>query len=446
VRIIRMLIKHGADINSVSEKAQAPAIVQAAMLGKCAVLAVLLQAGAHFDAALQYKSLSCAFWHLDDAAAAEVVKALLPYCSSLDEPGAADGHNALSYALSHGKVQAARALHAGGADVHCIVQHRTMAHMAAQSGSIAALKWVQSVGVDLRASSNVALLPLHCACRLNKPDAVKYLLDLPGAADDVHASTTREQQTPLFYAVSNSADSVVQLLLQRGAAVDVRCSAGMTPLMRARAASVVKLLLSAGADVAAVGASGLTVLHYLARCGAAAGAVCLIMKAGVDPTAVDVTGSTAAHVAGISGHFALGALLSRAAEDRRKKQTTTSSSSSSSSSSTSSSSSSASTASDSSSEHIAHSSASSSSSAVASTDDDSTHKQQAEISHDDAASEQQQRRAHKAKQPCANCSKLTTKRCKRCAAVYYCSAECQKVCFKDAKHRAQCEAKAAETV
>jgi MYND finger len=46
----------------------------------------------------------------------------------------------------------------------------------------------------------------------------------------------------------------------------------------------------------------------------------------------------------------------------------------------------------------------------------------------------------KVKQPCANvnCNKLTTKLCRRCAAVYYCSTECQKVCFKDAKHRVQC--------
>jgi ankyrin repeat protein len=216
VRIVKKLLKHGTDMNSVSENAQAPAVVQAAMLGKCAVLQVLLQAGAHFDAAVQYKSLSCAIWQLDDAAAAEVVKVLLPHCSSLDELNASDGHTALSYALSHGKLQAARALHAGGADMLCTVQRRTMAHIAAQSGSVAVLKWVQSVGVNLREPSNIAVLPLHSACCSGGLEAVKYLLDVPGAADDANAHTSR-QETTLSFAAASGAESVVELLLQRGA-------------------------------------------------------------------------------------------------------------------------------------------------------------------------------------------------------------------------------------
>jgi ankyrin repeat protein len=218
-----------------------------------------------------------------------------------------------------------------------------------------------------------------------------------------------------------------------------------TPLMRARAAAVVKLLLAAGADATVVGGKNWTALHCYAAAGASSGFICLILKAGADPTAVDSDGSTAAHLAGIKGHFALEALLSRAADDYRKKQTTTSSSSSGS---TGSSNTTVTTASDYSSEHIVQSSASSSDAATAaSTDDDNTREQQADASHDTTASEQQQqRKAHKAKQPCANCSKLTTKRCRGCAVVYYCSEECQKVCFKDPQHRAQCEAKAAEII
>jgi uncharacterized protein len=198
VRIIKKLIKHGADINSVFKTGDTPVVVQAASLGKCPALAVLLQAGAHFDAALQYQCFHGALLLLEDAAAAEVVKALLPYCSNLDYLDAVDDHTALTYALSQGKVLAARALHAGGADVHYRLQHnRSAAHIAAQSGSIAALKWVQSVGVDLRAPNDNGSTPLIFACCTSQHDAVKYLLDLPGAADDVHARTA-SQQTPLF--------------------------------------------------------------------------------------------------------------------------------------------------------------------------------------------------------------------------------------------------------
>jgi ankyrin repeat protein len=440
VRIIKKLIKHGADINSVSEKAQTPAVVQAAMRNQCAALQKLLQAGAHFDAALQDTSLSCAIWGLEDAAAAEVVKLLLPYCSNLDEPDADAEFNALTYALSRGKLKAARALHAGGADVHCRLYDKSLAHIAARTGNVAVLKWVQSVGVDLRAPSNAAVLPLHSACCSGEPEAVKYLLDLPGAADDVHARTC-EQRTPLYFA-ADGAESIVHLLLQRGAAVDVRGIAGTTPLMHAKTAAVLKLLLAAGADATAAGAGGWTVLHYYATAGASAGAVCLVLKAGADPTAVDGDGSTAAHLAGINGHFALEALLSRAADDYRKKQAVAINSNSSSYSSTGKSSATVTTAS----AESNTASIGSGSAAAASVNDHSAFTQQAEVSHDAIVKQQQQSRPPKTKQPCANCSKLTTKRCKRCAAVYYCSAECRKACFKDTEHRTQCEATAAAIV
>jgi hypothetical protein len=58
----------------------------------------------------------------------------------------------------------------------------------------------------------------------------------------------------------------------------------------------------------------------------------------------------------------------------------------------------------------------------------------------DADGSSSKQKKQKVKQPCANahCGQLTTKLCRRCAAVHYCSIECQKVCFKDPKHRAQC--------
>jgi hypothetical protein len=46
-------------------------------------------------------------------------------------------------------------------------------------------------------------------------------------------------------------------------------------------------------------------------------------------------------------------------------------------------------------------------------------------------------------QPCVQCGELTKRRCRRCQAVYYCSEQCQMLCFKDPEHRAQCDAAAA---
>eukprot|EP00953_Heterococcus_sp_UTEX-ZZ885_P030901 16281-Heterococcus_DN1.PRE.1 len=71
--------------------------------------------------------------------------------------------------------------------------------------------------------------------------------------------------------------------------------------------------------------------------------------------------------------------------------------------------------------------------------DSSTEAAAAAATDADSSSSSKQKK-QKVKQPCANanCGQLTTKRCRRCTVVHYCSVECQKICFKDPQHRAQC--------
>eukprot|EP00953_Heterococcus_sp_UTEX-ZZ885_P007038 4288-Heterococcus_DN1.PRE.1 len=117
----------------------------------------------------------------------------------------------------------------------------------------------------------------------------------------------------------SSTVDVVKLLLAKGTHVNAQCAQGCTPLMLTAQLPVLKLLLAAGADVSIVDSTGSTVLHALAKAGAGAGAICLMIKHGADATLCDSNGSTAAHIAGISGHFAAEALLSRAAADYSAK-------------------------------------------------------------------------------------------------------------------------------
>jgi hypothetical protein len=238
----------------------------------------------------------------------------------------------------------------------------------------------------------------------------------------------------------------VQLLLRKGAAVNAKSHEGETSLMMAQRMRTVTVLLNAHADANAVDVNGHTVLHYCARQGAAECVYKLLLQHGAVPTAVDRDGSTAAHIAGMSGHFADETFLSTAADEYKthaaaSSETQLSLLSSSmqqqchitsavTSSSSSSSSSSGQKPSDSA-DIAVHGSSSGEAAAAASSE-----------AIDGSAKQKKQ----KVKQPCANCKKLTTKRCRRCAAVYYCRTECQKVCFKDAEHRAQCEEIASATV
>jgi ankyrin repeat protein len=379
----------------------------------------------------------------------------------------------LEHAVSSGRLLVARVLHTAGADVNSSDSDRTLMHDAATSGSLAVVKWLQSLGLDARVvlTRESQLLPLHCACQSGHLQLAEYLLALPGAGDDVHARSTKGH-TLLQLAAMYGADSVVQLLLQRGATADARGINDCTALMAASSPSIVKQLLAAGADVAAVANTGQSVLQCQALRGACAGSVCLLLKAGADPTValhLDGESVTAAALAGINGHFALEALLSRAADDYRKKHPTVNSTVSDSSSGSSSDASSS----------VIDSAAAHNSSGRGNNDDTSGSTTAAGISTTAAAAEiadttdgkdsattsaaaaagdddarnteltqqqQQQCKQRKVKQPCAYCSKPTTNLCRRCAAVYYCSVDCQKVCFLEAQHKAQCEATAAEVL
>jgi ankyrin repeat protein len=432
VQVAKALIKHCADVNDAADAQQQPLLVVAAMRGNCETLTLLLNAGAKLTPGVQFKCLSLAAHILPDAAAAKVTRALLPRCSTSLEYADVTGHTALTYAVAVGKLQTARTLHAAGGNVLHSDSDGTVMHCAAEAGLVATVKWLQSLGLDPRAaSSEQRLLPLHIACTYGHWDLVKYLLDVPGAAGDVHARTAEgltplhiaasARQTPLSGGEQAGAERVVELLLQRGAAADARAvtaagGSGVTPLMLARTTAVANLLLAAGADATAVDSAGMHVLHYSAKIGAAAGTVCLLLKAGADPTATDADGSTAAHVAGMSGHFALEALLSRAAEDYRKAHCAT---------------------------HSCSSSSGRGASCSSCCSDSSASSKSSSLTSSSTTQQQQQQQQHvkcKAKHPCANCKKLTRKLCRGCAAVYYCSVYCQKVCFRDAKHKAQCVA------
>eukprot|EP00953_Heterococcus_sp_UTEX-ZZ885_P022153 12284-Heterococcus_DN1.PRE.3 len=341
-------------------------------------------------------------------------------------------------------------------------------HHAAASGNLAVVKWLQSLGLDAGAvGGEQQLLPLHWACQLKHLHIVKHLLALPGAAGDVHTRSVKEQ-TPLHMAAKYAADSVVQLLLESGADADVRDCNGTTPLMMAQSLAVVKLLLAAGANATAANSIGDTALHRQAYRGACAGTVCLLLKAGADPTvAVSFGGAvlTAAGVAARFKHCVVEALLLRAEDDYRRKhpfvfsavrgsssgdtnRTTGRSRSSTSSSSVHASATEIRDSGLAAAKNAAAASSGSSAAAVADVTDGK--ESAATASTDDAAEfsvssvdidevvtlntatadmslncdapkpavlQQQQQQQHckvrKTKQPCANCSKPTTKRCRR---------------------------------
>jgi Ankyrin repeat len=243
--------------------------------------------------------------------------------------------------------------------------------------------------------------------------------------------------TALYHAADSEHDGIVQLLLIKGAAVDARSRTGVTPLMLAHRVRTITALISAHADASAVDTRDVTVLHSCADQGTAGCVYKLLLEHGAVPTAVDVNGSTPAHVAGMRGYFIDEALLSNAAGEYKKTHSidmqqsvltgvqdrgqqgddvvdNTDSSA------------------------ISNTSSSCDGVKEVSGAVRSTMQSCSSSSSCEAVNGSMKQKKQKVKQPCANCKKLTTKLCRRCTVVYYCSTECPKVCCEDAKHRAQC--------
>ncbi len=124
-------------------------------------------------------------------------------------------------------------------------------------------------GVDLIQKNAFGNTPLHEACMINdkgNPDIVRLFLE-SGLEYDINAQGV-DGFTPLQYAVSKRNNTIVELLLERGAQVDKPDAGGNTPLFNAVMGfvgddQVVKTLLDNGADPGIANNHGITVSKLL---------------------------------------------------------------------------------------------------------------------------------------------------------------------------------------
>jgi ankyrin repeat protein len=409
---------------------------------------------------------------LDDVAATKMLQVLLPYCSSGDLnaltvlAGDSRDRTLLMRAIGRKHLRAAKELVRGGADVSIKTKEWLSAvHIAAAADSVPMLQWTLSHGLSHAVYDAYGRSPLYCACQSGVASTALYLLSLPDGAGTLSAQVTGYAMTPLLMAVSQGQYDIARALLQKGASASERSKAHQTALMLAKDLRTVQLLLEHGAAavIAVTDSRGMTALHHQAKAGVSAAVLCVLLKAGADPTAVDSTGSTPAHLAGVAGHFTTETLLSRAAEDYRKKHPAPlllcngSNSSSASGTDTTGScssgteccSSTACGSSSSDSSNTKKSKRSATSISTACTDltvhmgtlalYDSSVRFSAGVDADGESCSNRLRCTKRMKQPCALCSKMTTRLCRRCKTVFYCSTDCQRVCFQDPHHRLQCK-------
>ncbi|KAI8969119.1 ankyrin repeat-containing domain protein [Mycotypha africana] len=93
-------------------------------------------------------------------------------------------------------------------------------------------------------------------------DALRTLLMQPGV--DINCLNGPEQETVLHAACSKGLNDAVELLIEKGALLDIKNSLGQPPIFKAifsHSLKSVELLLGAGADMSVTDATGNTLLH-----------------------------------------------------------------------------------------------------------------------------------------------------------------------------------------
>ena len=218
---------------------------------------------------------------------------------------------ALMLAARAGSVSAVTALLANGADAERVSRKScTALALAAEVGAAdcAALLVTEVGGTKVDASDETGMTPLIDAAQRGQLDVVEILL-AKGAAIDVRRKT--DSCTALYLAAQNGHEDVVAVLLAKEAQVDLADYLGKTPLLQAvwkGHEAVVALLLANGAHVDLAADDGTTPLSKAAWKGTEAVVAALLSK-GAQVDLADDKGRTPLFMAAMEGHEVVVATL-----------------------------------------------------------------------------------------------------------------------------------------
>lgn len=183
------------------------------------------------------------------AADSAAVRALLEQQVDVNTPEV-DGTTALHWAAYQGDLDTARLLLGAGANADATNRYAvTPLVLACGRGNAPIVEALLDAGADANTALPEGETVLMAAARSGNVDVLRLLL-AHGA--DVGAREGWRGQTALMWAAAENHPAAVHTLIELGAAVDERSSAGWTALLfavRAGKAEAVRALLEAGADV-----------------------------------------------------------------------------------------------------------------------------------------------------------------------------------------------------
>ena len=217
----------------------------------------------------------------------------------------ADGTTPLHWAARVAHQAIVERLLAAGADATAANRYgMTPLALAAETGDASIVATLLDAGADPNGSTPEGETVLMVAARTGRVPTMERLLR---AGAEVNATEGWRRQTALMWAAAENNAAAVMALIDAGADIEARSSAGLTPLLfatREGQIDAVRALLAAGADVnagvnnttASTGsytpsASGHTSPLVLAIINAHYELASVLLEAGADPNAPDARGS-----------------------------------------------------------------------------------------------------------------------------------------------------------
>jgi ankyrin repeat protein len=250
--VVRTLLSMGSDIEEANREGATP-LALALLKNRDVIARLLLAKGASIDIAA-----AKAFEGGNEA----VLRLMLARGASV-EARDDQGRTFLMRAVVWGHTNLVKVLLEMGADVGaCDAQGRTPLALTAIGGQEAVAKLLLEKGANVESRDNEGRTPLAQAVLYEHESIVKLLLDKGASVDALKAiGMTADLNGRLKSAIREGKETVVRMLLSMGADVEERDSQSRTPLAEAvlyKHESIVKLLLEKGASVDALKAIGTT--------------------------------------------------------------------------------------------------------------------------------------------------------------------------------------------
>ncbi|KAJ3659873.1 hypothetical protein Zmor_011536 [Zophobas morio] len=153
---------------------------------------------------------------------------------------------------------------------------KTAVHIAAEMGHYQSVVVLLQKGANFSLKTKCGLTVLHCAVLGNNIDIIKMCL-----SDQQINMTDDKGEPPLFYAIRKGSFHVVELLLDKGAAVDITSTIDKDTVLHVASActdsnkiiqllltkkiKIVSLLLDNGADITKISTEGINIWSFLSN-------------------------------------------------------------------------------------------------------------------------------------------------------------------------------------